>query len=113
MSNKIIFIAFLFGFTLSMTAQNTNPDGNTVSLHITPYLTNGSSDVATDYNFAGSISEIETIDYDQTFNFNIMLKIPLTNRITVSPIFEYVKLKNGELVRLLTRAGARFSFYFD
>ena len=123
-------IAVLFIYSLSFAQENDykevshNPDGNSPSLHITPYLSWG--------RVNNNILKPKTTNYGEVvyaekLDFNVTFKVPLTRTFTLSFIYEY-RNQNYEYMPIendyvnsvresgtgsLNIIGATFSFYFD
>lgn len=97
----VIFAAIICALSGDIKAQ-TNPDGEQPSIHFTPYTQLGIS--------------------DGEFCFNVLLKIPITETLTVSPFYEEFsidtrqdisdRVRIGSLLKQ-TKFGATISFYFD
>jgi hypothetical protein len=118
---KKLFLLFAFSILLSsqIYSQKTdysrpeddfkNPDGERVSLHLTPFFNSGSH-----YSNNNLI-----YNYQPTFSFHILLKIPLTNRFTVAPFYQQQSFdqepSKDNIYKILdqqTKAGMTLSIYF-
>jgi len=86
-----------------------NPDGERISLHLTPYFNSGSH-----YNNNNLI-----YNYQPTFSFNVLLKIPVTNRLTIAPFYQQQSFdqepSKDNIYKILdqqTKTGMTLSIYF-
>jgi len=70
---KILVLTIFLSFAYTLNAQS-NPDGNKISLHLTPYTTMG---------------EISGKELTPQFSVNAKLKIPVQSTLTIAPFFEY------------------------
>lgn len=91
--------------------QEKNPDGEKVSIHLTPFFSSQT------YKSFDGFEKKE----DPFFNFNLMLKVPLSDRITVSPFYQHGKSKYDvsfqadkvySMENSYNNFGATFSYYF-
>jgi len=111
---NIILILFIF-ISTTLLAQS-NPDGDKVSLHITPFINMSDLNIA-DEDF-----------FSQTYNLNLKVKIPIKNKITISPFYQIETFrstilkennifntnKNENQFELTNqRIGATLSIYFN
>lgn len=82
-------------FVLISACYSQNPDGNSISLHITPYLTTGNADFSTinftpRYSSSGNLiaysKSSSDISFNQkpNFNFSALVKIPTSDTFTLS-----------------------------
>lgn len=104
----VIFVCLISAVTFS---QSHNPDGDKASIHFTPYFSSQS------YKSFDGFEKQE----DPFFNFNLMLKIPLSARFTLSPFYQYGKTKYDvsfqvdkvySMENSYNNFGATFSYYF-
>ena len=72
---RLIF--FLIILTSISFAQS-NPDGEYVSIHVSPFISSGSF----------SVNGEDSLDFNDDINFAVMLKIPFGNSFTLSPFWE-------------------------
>lgn len=86
--------------TFSGISQTRNPDGDNVSIHLTPFFT--SLDVKT--------NTIESKKEDPTFNLNVMLKIPLSANFTFSPFYQFGKSKYSFETSVNVQSGMESSY---
>lgn len=107
---KAVFILF-FVLTSVVGAQNHNPDGDAISIHISPYT-----------NFG----VVDNINLTPSVNVNVLMKIPLQHNITISPFYEYNEVNASDAIRdiatgrtiengfksIVRRAGVVLSIYF-
>lgn len=85
-----------------------NPDGDDISFHFTPFFIGGSQTYPM-LNIYNQLDEKEK-KIDDQLNFNLMVKIPFSKDITISPFYEtfnYAKLAK------LHKYGVTFSFYLE
>ena len=86
-------------FLLCLTAYSQNPDGNGLSVQITPYYTFGKieSTVRTNYPYYNSngtfisyrnILNSMSINKDESFNYSLVVKYPMSRAITVSLFYQ-------------------------
>lgn len=104
-----------------------NPDGQRVSLHITPYFNGGNYALGykeSVFNSRGVVIGSKNIDksfdYESQFGIQVQLKIPVGNYLTISPFFNSETLKyktdntagdiNNKVYEYKT--GTTFSIYF-
>ncbi len=105
---KHLLTVFLFTSLLLLIScpakaqQIKNPDGENISIHFTPYFTDATFKVFD-----------KKADLNQTFNFNIMVKMPLSPLVTVSMFY---KTENFELEFIAIKKksyGITLSIYFE
>ena len=90
----VLFVTFLLLSTAIIKAQkpydNINPDGaiGFLSFHITPYWITGNANI----NFEQG--DDAQLDSPSKFGLNLKLKFPVSNKITVSTIYEFNKLND-------------------
>ena len=80
MKALLTIILFIF-LSYAAYSQFKNPDWNTLSILVTPWIEQNSSDE----NF-----ELETVT---TYNFRVLVKIPFTKYITAAPFYERRQLR--------------------
>ena len=107
-----VFILTLF-FSALLFAQN--PDGRKPSIHFTPFITN--------YSVTDLTTNTSVGNFDSSFNFTLMLKVPITNNITLSPFYATNTLKGAyspyypypyyNVEVSTSNYGFTFSYYFD
>jgi hypothetical protein len=105
----VIFVFFLM--SVLCFSQHQNPDGDKVSIHLTPFFSSQS------YKSFDGFEKQE----DPFFNFNLMLKVPLSARFTVSPFYQHGKSKYDvsfqadktySMENSYNNFGVTFSYYF-
>ena len=86
-----------------------NPDGERVSLHITPFFNAGSH----------SVNNNLIYNYQPVLNLEVKLRIPVSNRFTIAPFYEQrsfdvlpTKEITQEILDRQIKAGMTFSIYF-
>jgi hypothetical protein len=82
--------------------QVKNPDGNNVSIHFTPYLTD---------------SKVKVFDKEgkdnQSFNFDLKLKMPLSQSITATAFYKSDDFDLGFIGIKKKSYGVTLSIYFE
>lgn len=85
-----------------------NPDGERISLHVSPFFNSGSFS-------GGGVS----YNYESVINFDIRLKIPIGKDVTLVPFWEQrtfevlpTKVYNSKVLDKQTKAGMTVSIYF-
>jgi hypothetical protein len=89
--------------------KNHNPDGERISLHISPFFNSGSHFLNGKLNYS----------YENIVNFDIKLKIPLGSDVTITPFYEQRSFEVAPTKEILykildqqTKAGMTVSIYF-
>jgi hypothetical protein len=106
-------LLFILLFSGVLFAQN--PDGRKPSLHFTPYISN--------YSITDNITGQPVGTFETTFNFELMLKVPVNQNITLSPFYRSYSLKStyypywpyypSGANSVSTSYGFTLSYYFD
>lgn len=97
--------------TLSIAQENVhNPDGDVLSIHITPYLTGGTETIK-NFPSGGDYIDKET-NITETVNYQLMVKYPLDSATTLS-VFYNRRAYSIDYYGVSTfDAGFTVSFYF-
>lgn len=95
------FIAILALFSSVLLAQN--PDGERVSLHITPYWLSG------DFTTAETNSKVSPTEFSSKLNIILKLKVPVSKTFTFSPFYEAY---NYDYFQELNRTKIESNYYF-
>lgn len=122
---KYFFFVLISTFCLAQ-----NPDGNTISIHISPFLDWGSNQFEySASNLAGTskytFQPADNPQYPTTTNFQLVIKIPTSPSFTLSMFYKYsdFKYKNAVVyqadkirvetngIGLFQQFGATLSFY--
>lgn len=77
---KILTVIFLL-FCFALYGQEKNPDGQKPSIHFTPMTSWGNVDINS------GTQKIGSSDYPSRFEFQLLLKIPTSNKFTISIFF--------------------------
>jgi len=98
--------------SINLFAQS-NPDGDAVSFHLSPYISSGGE----------SVDDEEVADYSGNYGILLLIKFPLNQAITLSPFYEYTtfsytstiagSIDNVTFKRRETKAGFTISLYVD
>lgn len=110
---KIIFLSLLV--VANINAQDIpkqtlgNPDGERISLHITPFYNSG----------AFYVDDKHITDFRQILNFDIRLRIPFGRTFTLTPFYEQRNFELSEnyfqkykTLQVFTKMGMTVSIYF-
>ena len=111
---KIIFLLLVavsisYSQNLSEKSFSSNPDGDRISIHITPFLNSGSLYQNDEF----------TTSYKSVLNFDVRIKIPFGKNLTFTPFYEqrnfdlsYKQIISIKTSEVQTKAGMTISFYF-
>jgi hypothetical protein len=107
---KLLLLVLLTGFSYAQNADGINP-----SLHLSLYTTSGNIKATL---MATTITPSATQEQDITgnLNFSLLLKIPLSNAITLSPFLRYESFEYGSVLHYKANSydyGATLSFYIE
>ena len=117
MLKTLITILLVSTIMFAQSKENSNPDGDRVSVHLTPFFVSG-------YNEVSAEGNTETNNFISEFNLKLLIKMPLSNNITIAPFattdnFSYEKEittgrfpVTGKFSYFFTKVGATLSFYF-
>lgn len=104
---SIFFLVSSFLFAQQNSYAPGNPDGENLSFHFTPFFAMAKS----------KLDENKLYESDSNFNYNLKVKIPLSNTLTFSLFYEKNSLEydlinsKSKMIENLTKIGGTISFY--
>ncbi|MEW6507220.1 MAG: hypothetical protein AB1432_05685 [Bacteroidota bacterium] len=117
----IILVFSLISISGNLFAQENNPDGKRISFHITPFVLKGNYQTTIPRtNYPYYTQEI-AVKIPPRICFNLLLKYPISNKITLSAFFEQTQwdheniLSNSQAQKTnydFQRIGGTLSIYF-